>query len=110
MSHNSEIKANPLQHVAALDVDINNGKALEEELSAKYGKNKVKFHKCDVTTNELDAVYDNVVNNFGYIDVVINCAGIMNDRPNVYLKEIDINVVSIILLCFLSVPISMYTN
>ncbi|XP_047021018.1 15-hydroxyprostaglandin dehydrogenase [NAD(+)]-like isoform X1 [Helicoverpa zea] len=84
------------KHVAALDVDIANGKALEDELNTKYGDNKVRFHKCDVTTNELDAVYDNVVNDFGYIDVVINCAGIMNDRPNVYLKEIDINVTALI--------------
>lgn len=39
-------------------------------------------------------MYDNVVNDFGYIDVVVNCAGIMNDRPNAYVKEIEINVVS----------------
>ncbi|KAJ8725470.1 hypothetical protein PYW08_003653 [Mythimna loreyi] len=84
------------KHVAALDVDVNNGKALEEELMAKYGNDKVRFHKCDVTTNDLDAVYDNVINDFGYIDVVINCAGIMNDRPNAYLKEIDINVTALI--------------
>ncbi|XP_075969299.1 15-hydroxyprostaglandin dehydrogenase [NAD(+)]-like [Anticarsia gemmatalis] len=84
------------KHVAALDVDATSGKALENELNAKYGENKVRFHKCDVTTNELDAVYDNVVNDFGYIDVVVNCAGIMNDRPNVYLKEIEVNLSALI--------------
>ncbi|CAH1646229.1 unnamed protein product [Spodoptera littoralis] len=84
------------KHIAALDVDINNGKALEEELAEKYGNNKIKFYKCDVTSSDLDAVYDKVLNDFEYIDVVINCAGIMNDRPNAYLKEIDVNVTALI--------------
>nr|AII21999.1 alcohol dehydrogenase AD1 [Sesamia inferens] len=84
------------KHVAALDIDINSGKALEQELLAKYGNDKVRFHKCDVTSNDLDVVYDNVVNDFGYIDVVVNCAGIMNDSPNAYIKEIEINVTALI--------------
>ncbi|XP_052754508.1 15-hydroxyprostaglandin dehydrogenase [NAD(+)]-like [Galleria mellonella] len=42
------------KHVAALDVDVNSGKELEIELSSKYGANKVKFYKCDVTTEELN--------------------------------------------------------
>lgn len=81
--------------MAALDIDTNNGKALEKELNNKYGDKKVKFHKCDITTNDLDVVYDSVVKEFGYIDIVVNCAGIMNDNPDVYLKEIEVNVVSI---------------
>ncbi|CAB3234592.1 unnamed protein product [Arctia plantaginis] len=83
-------------HVAALDIDIKNGKLLEKELNDKYGDNKVKFHRCDITTNDLDAVYDSVVKEFGYIDVVVNCAGIMNDKPDMYLKEIEINVSALI--------------
>ncbi|XP_026742459.1 15-hydroxyprostaglandin dehydrogenase [NAD(+)]-like [Trichoplusia ni] len=84
------------RHVAALDIDTSNGQALQQDLTNKYGEGKVRFHKCDVTTNEIDAVYDNVVNDFGYIDVVVNCAGIMNDRPNAYVKEIEINVTALI--------------
>ncbi|XP_037295460.1 uncharacterized oxidoreductase YuxG-like isoform X2 [Manduca sexta] len=97
------------KHVAALDVDVSNGQALEREMTAKYGPGKIKFYKCDVTTNDLEAAYESILNEYGYIDVVVNNAGIMNDRPNVYLKEITINVmephysvsgVRVITLCF----------
>ncbi|KAG6452918.1 15-hydroxyprostaglandin dehydrogenase [NAD(+)]-like isoform X1 [Manduca sexta] len=84
------------KHVAALDVDVSNGQALEREMTAKYGPGKIKFYKCDVTTNDLEAAYESILNEYGYIDVVVNNAGIMNDRPNVYLKEITINVSALI--------------
>ncbi|KAM3963418.1 LOW QUALITY PROTEIN: putative short-chain type dehydrogenase/reductase y4vI [Aphomia sociella] len=84
------------KHVAALDVDVNNGKALETELSAKHGSKKIKFYKCDVTTEDLHLVYDSILKEFGYIDVVVNCAGIMNDSPNMYQKEIAVNVTALI--------------
>ncbi|CAH0604517.1 unnamed protein product [Chrysodeixis includens] len=84
------------KHVAALDIDISKGQELQQELTNKYGEGKVKFHKCDVTTNEIDTVYDDVVKEYEYVDVVVNCAGIMNDRPNVFVKEIEINVTALI--------------
>lgn len=64
-------------------------------MNEKYGSDRAKFHKCDVTTNDLEVAYSAVIAEYKYIDVVVNCAGIMNDRPNVYLKEIAVNVVSI---------------
>ncbi|XP_059050150.1 uncharacterized short-chain type dehydrogenase/reductase y4vI-like [Achroia grisella] len=84
------------KHVAALDVDVNSGKALETELSSKYGANKIKFYKCDVTTQDLDLAYDSILREFAYIDVVVNCAGIMNDSPDAYKKEIAVNVTALI--------------
>lgn len=84
------------KHVAALDVDVNSGKELEIELSSKYGANKVKFYKCDVTTEELNIAYDSILKEFGYIDIVVNNAGIMNDSPNVYQKQIAVNVTALI--------------
>lgn len=68
--------------------------ALEKELNAKYGANKLKFHKCDVTTDELQKAFDATIKKFGYIDILVNNAGIMNDHPTIYEKEIAINVVS----------------
>ncbi|XP_028030462.1 15-hydroxyprostaglandin dehydrogenase [NAD(+)]-like [Bombyx mandarina] len=88
------------KHIAALDVDSVNGKILEDELNNNYKGNKVKFYKCDVTSNDLETVYDNVIKEHKYIDVVVNCAGIMNDRPNVYLKEIAVNVTALITSSF----------
>ncbi|CAK1582154.1 unnamed protein product [Parnassius mnemosyne] len=83
------------KHVIALDIDVNQGKALESELKDVYGQNKIKFIKCDVTS-DLENAYDLAIKEFGYIDVVINNAGIMNDSPNVYLKEIAVNVTALI--------------
>ncbi|KAJ2952589.1 hypothetical protein O0L34_g6912 [Tuta absoluta] len=84
------------KHVAILDLDVKAGKALETELAAKYGAKKVKFHKCDVTTKDLEDGYDAVIKEFGYIDCVVNSAGIMNDGPKSFVKEIDINVTALI--------------
>lgn len=84
------------KHVAALDVDVANGTVLEKSHTEKYGIGRIKFYKCDVTTEELDAAYDSVLKEHGYIDIVINNAGIMNDRLNAYLKEIEVNVTALI--------------
>ncbi|VVC89714.1 unnamed protein product [Leptidea sinapis] len=84
------------KHVAVLDVNEKLGKELEQELNQKHGENKVKFHKCDVTTEELESAYDRTIEEFGYIDIVVNNAGVMNDSPDVYLKAININVAALI--------------
>ncbi|XP_045485265.1 15-hydroxyprostaglandin dehydrogenase [NAD(+)] [Pieris rapae] len=84
------------KHIAILDIDVKNGNALEAEINCKYGSNVAKFHKCDVTTAELDAAFDATIKQFGYIDVVINNAGIMNDGPDFYLKALEVNVTSLI--------------
>ncbi|KAJ2952590.1 hypothetical protein O0L34_g6913 [Tuta absoluta] len=83
------------KHVAILDVDIT-GKALAEELATKHGADKVKFYRCDVTSNDLNEAYDDVLKSFGYIDVVVNNAGILNDGPNAYEKAIAVNVTALI--------------
>ncbi|KAI5638521.1 short chain dehydrogenase domain-containing protein [Phthorimaea operculella] len=88
--------ADGAKHVAVLDLDVASGKALESELAAKYGAKKIKFHKCDVTTKDLEDGYDAVHNEFGCIDCVVNCAGILNDGPQSFVKEIDINVTAVI--------------
>lgn len=87
---------------------------MEAELNSKYGINKVKFIKCDVASNELHAAFEEAVQLFGYLDVVINNAGIMNDSPQVYEKEITINVVSYswirVLVCILCLLVYFVSN
>jgi 15-hydroxyprostaglandin dehydrogenase (NAD) len=77
-------------------MNIVKGKELEYQLASEYGSEMVKFYKCDVTTDELTASFDDVLKQQGYIDVVVNCAGIMND--NNYAKCIAVNLVNILLL------------
>lgn len=84
-----------LQHIAILDIDEAVGVAFQDELNKQHGAGKSKFYRVDVTSEEqLLAAFQSVVAEQGGIDVVVNNAGIMNDAPHVYKKEIEINVVS----------------
>ncbi|CAG4908162.1 unnamed protein product [Colias eurytheme] len=85
-----------VKHVAITDIDVTAGKQLEQELNSKY-PGRVSFIKCDVTNDEeLFAAYDQVLKQFGYIDLVINNAGLMNDSPKMYKKSIEVNVTALI--------------
>ncbi|XP_045445985.1 15-hydroxyprostaglandin dehydrogenase [NAD(+)]-like [Melitaea cinxia] len=81
--------------VAVLDVNVDAGEALQKELNVKHGADKVLFIKCDVT-QDLDSAFDEAMKQLGYIDVLINNAGIMNDAPDIYEKQIAVNVTALI--------------
>ncbi|XP_039746585.1 15-hydroxyprostaglandin dehydrogenase [NAD(+)]-like [Pararge aegeria] len=83
------------KNVAVLDLNKQAGEAFVTELNTKYGGNKVIFIKCDVC-NDLEAAFAETVKQLGYIDCVINNAGLMNDHPDVYEKEMLVNVSSLI--------------
>ncbi|KAL0841854.1 hypothetical protein ABMA28_014093 [Loxostege sticticalis] len=85
------------KHVAILDLNENAGVELQNELNSKYGANKTKFYKCDVTNeDQLFAAYKSVVDDQGGLDVVVNNAGILNDSLKTYKKEIEINVTALV--------------
>ncbi|KPJ07894.1 15-hydroxyprostaglandin dehydrogenase [NAD+] [Papilio machaon] len=89
--------AEEAKHVAILDIAVEAGIAFQNELNSKYGNNKVQFIKCDVTnTEELNAAFAKVKDEFGYIDIVINNAGVLNDNLQVYVKQININVTALV--------------
>ncbi|GBP95240.1 15-hydroxyprostaglandin dehydrogenase [Eumeta japonica] len=84
-------------HVAILDVAKDAGVALEAELKDKYGDNKAKFIKCDVSNEEeLLNAYNVVIESNGHVDVVINNAGILNDSKDIYKKALEVNVTALI--------------
>ncbi|KAM3963420.1 LOW QUALITY PROTEIN: 15-hydroxyprostaglandin dehydrogenase [NAD(+)]-like [Aphomia sociella] len=86
-----------VKYVTILDIN-DAGISLQNELNAKSGKIVVKYIKCDVTDEtQLFDAYKYVMETHGYLDVVINNAGIMNDALNMYKKAIDLNVVSCVL-------------
>lgn len=67
---------------------------LQNELNEKYGANKVRFIKGDVTNEDhLMGAFDAILKDYGYVDVVVNNAGIMNDSKEMYKKEIEVNLV-----------------
>lgn len=80
--------------VAICDIDEQNGEKLSRQLVGKYGKDNVIFCECDVTDYpQFEESFETVVETFGSVDIVINNAGIMNDR--LWELEVDVNLVSV---------------
>ncbi|KZC09506.1 PREDICTED: 15-hydroxyprostaglandin dehydrogenase [NAD(+)]-like [Dufourea novaeangliae] len=81
--------------VAVCDIDVDEGEKLMETLTSDYGKDRVIFCQCDVTDySQFEDAFQKTIATFGHIDIVINNAGIMNDR--FWELEVDINVNGVI--------------
>jgi len=84
-----------------VDVDIENGEALANHL----GEN-ANFISCDISKKkDVNALFDNVTNEFGGVDVVVNNAGIIRDNviwkmpEEDFDKVVDINLKGTWLMC-----------
>ncbi|XP_024866984.1 15-hydroxyprostaglandin dehydrogenase [NAD(+)]-like isoform X1 [Temnothorax curvispinosus] len=81
--------------VTICDINTEEGEKLVETLAAKHGKDRVIFSQCDVTDYpQFEESFQTTIAEFGHIDIVINNAGIMNDR--FWELEVDINLNGII--------------
>ncbi|XP_047988190.1 15-hydroxyprostaglandin dehydrogenase [NAD(+)]-like [Leguminivora glycinivorella] len=86
-----------VKHVAILDIAKEAGEVFQGELNAKYGPDKVTFHFCDVTDEEVFlGIMAEVKNKHGHVDLLINNAAIMNDSWQTYKKEISLNVMALV--------------
>lgn len=80
--------------VAICDIDEENGEKLCKQLTTKYGKERVIFCECDVTDYpQFEEAFHAAVEAFGTVDIVVNNAGVMNDR--LWELEVDVNLVRI---------------
>lgn len=78
------------KYVAILDISEDGGRTLEKEINEKYST-KAKFIKCDVSQEEqIENAFKTVLKENGFIDVVINNAGIFNER--MYNKTINVHL------------------
>ncbi|XP_062526346.1 uncharacterized protein LOC101746362 [Bombyx mori] len=84
--------------IAILDTDVEAGEMLQDKMMTEYGNSKVKFIQCDVTVDEeLFGAFDDVVKEIGYIDLVINNAGIANESdPKAIRKEVEVNYIALV--------------
>lgn len=72
---------------------------MSRQITGKYGKERAIFCECDVTDYpQFEEAFHATIEAFGSLDVVVNNAGIMNDR--LWELEVDVNLVSLILKFF----------
>lgn len=84
-----------------VDVDIENGNVLANELGTS-----AKFIPCDISNeNQVVSLFDNVFEEFGRVDILINNAGIIKDNViwkmpvKDFDKVVDINLKGTWLMC-----------
>ncbi|KAJ8722882.1 hypothetical protein PYW07_004062 [Mythimna separata] len=87
-----------VQHVRILDVDVGSGDLLQNELNEKYGDDKVKFVKCDVTNDEqFFKALEDAKEDKGYIDLLVNNAGVADEsKLSAIRRLIEINYIALV--------------
>lgn len=94
--------------VAALDVDIDAGRAMVEELSSR---GEIVFEECDVGRKPaVDRAVGAVIERFGAVDILVNNAGINHPQAidaisdDLWDRTLEVNLTSIMRLTRALVP------
>ncbi|XP_078608152.1 15-hydroxyprostaglandin dehydrogenase [NAD(+)]-like [Branchiostoma floridae x Branchiostoma japonicum] len=86
--------------VALLDTNESVGQETAAAFALKYGADMCTFVLCDVTDKgQLEGAFQQVVDRFGGLDLVVNNAGILNEVE--WEKCINVNLVSVVQGCHL---------
>ncbi|CAG9561423.1 unnamed protein product [Danaus chrysippus] len=81
--------------VSLCDIDSEIGEQVADELGVKYGRKNVLFCQCDVTDYpQYEEAFEMTIKVFNRLDIVINNAGVMNDR--FWELEVDVNLNGVI--------------
>ncbi|XP_056892924.1 15-hydroxyprostaglandin dehydrogenase [NAD(+)] [Takifugu flavidus] len=81
--------------VAILDMNQSCGEKCKEELDLEFGEGNCTFTVCDVSNGDaLRDAFQRTVDTFGQLDIVINNAGINNEKN--WGKTIEVNLTSVI--------------
>ncbi|XP_056313501.1 15-hydroxyprostaglandin dehydrogenase [NAD(+)] isoform X1 [Danio aesculapii] len=81
--------------VALVDLNQSVGEECKNDLDDQFGEDNCIFIQCDVTDGgKLGDAFQNTVDRFGRLDIVINNAGINNEKN--WEKTIEVNLTSVI--------------
>lgn len=95
LQYAKELLRQGLKGVTLADLNQEFGQNALQEIEREFGTNKAIFVKTDVTNiHEFEDAFQQTVEKFQNIDILINNAGILND--SVWEKEIAINVNGVI--------------
>eukprot|EP00118_Oscarella_pearsei_P004140 m.17218 g.17218 ORF g.17218 m.17218 type:complete len:249 (+) comp27388_c0_seq1:75-821(+) len=84
-------------NVALIDVNRGNGEEVAAQLNARAVDSRSMFIECDVTeTKKLRLAFQKTLSEFGRLDIVCNCAGILPMRPSDWKLAVDINLNAVI--------------
>uniref|UniRef100_I6QWT6 15-hydroxyprostaglandin dehydrogenase [NAD(+)] n=1 Tax=Anasa tristis TaxID=236421 RepID=I6QWT6_ANATI len=79
--------------VAICDIDVRKGEEFASELNSKHGNNSALFSRCDVTDRKsFKECFEKTKSNLGVPNVLINNAGIWDDSPTGWERQVNINV------------------
>ncbi|KAK9696006.1 short chain dehydrogenase [Popillia japonica] len=85
-----------------LIADVSDGQELAQKLNEKYGSGRVTFVKTDVTDeNSFDNAFQQAVKQYGNIDILLNCAGLMDEVK--WKKLYQVNVIGTVTGCQLAI-------
>ncbi|XP_026748684.2 15-hydroxyprostaglandin dehydrogenase [NAD(+)]-like [Galleria mellonella] len=88
----SFLEKNP-KAVIILDINEKLGAESAQTLNSKYGGNKAVYIKCDVTT-DLEAVSKEIFDRYKTVDVLVNNAGITDEK--LVRKTVALNVTAVL--------------
>ncbi|XP_058495487.1 15-hydroxyprostaglandin dehydrogenase [NAD(+)] isoform X1 [Solea solea] len=84
-----------LAKVSVVDLNQSSGEECKKQLDAEFGEGNCSFIQCDVSDgNALKDAFQRTVDQFGRLDIVINNAGINNEKN--WEKTIEVNLTSVI--------------
>lgn len=93
---------NGAKSVAIIDLPTSNGENAATTLENEFGKDRAIFVACDVTkTEDLKETFKKVIAAFETLDILINNAGIFDDKDK-WEQTININVTALIRSSYLA--------
>ncbi|XP_046549855.1 15-hydroxyprostaglandin dehydrogenase [NAD(+)]-like [Haliotis rubra] len=88
------------------DVNSEKGQETLKEFEKKFGQENVAFVKCDVTSQaDMEAVFQQVRDRFGGLDIMCNNAGIGGESREMWEKTVDINLKGMIRGTYLAMDV-----
>lgn len=89
-----EVLKSGIKNLAALDIHLQEPQSVKN-LRNDFPKSVIEYFKVDVTSDEeLQQCYKSFTNKVGYLDVVVNCAGLFNEKD--YKNVLAVNLGGVI--------------